>query len=362
MIIVIVILRIPKPFKRSQALALPAPTPEHWDPWPKHVYVHQRHWSQDTILCYTILYYTILYHAILYCTILYYTILYYTGLISYGTGGGGVHRGSRSGPRTFALSRLRNLLSCQLSIARLQKKSASAALPLPSASTSTNDIITITITITMIFAITRPPPSASHRAWPRSTGSRGNHLSNTACLKQVFPNSCEECSKLWWSLTLWTTHTTNKACTRQVALDKSCHPTLPTNPPPSASRRAWPRSTRSWGPARTTRINTWHNWIILIWFMIWLKTCSWLSDSTPNALATCNPTGISVPCLPCAHSSCATQVLHVITRVMAEVGTGGPCRPWRWARFARLERLWGIMQSITPRRRGVTALPTHPCG
>ena len=46
---------------------------------------------------------------------------------------------------------------------------------------------------------------------------RGNHLSNTTCLRLVFFKNGELCSNLWRSLTRRNTHTTNEA-----ALDKSC--------------------------------------------------------------------------------------------------------------------------------------------
>ena len=49
------------------------------------------------------------------------------------------------------------------------------------------------------------------RAQESPGGLRGNHLSNTTCLTQVFFKCCEWFGKLGCSLTLQTAHKTNRA-------------------------------------------------------------------------------------------------------------------------------------------------------
>ena len=88
-----------------------------------------------------------------------------------------------------------------------------------------------------------PPPGSGHRAAPNAAiyrtselhfvmygvyyhfnnfPFRGNHWSNTTCLKQV-PFKCGEyCSEC--ELGRHTTHSTTEASFGQVALDRECHP------------------------------------------------------------------------------------------------------------------------------------------
>ena len=71
----------------------------------------------------------------------------------------------------------------------------------------------------------------------RQQQSGGSHLSNTTCLTQVFFKSREEYDRLWRSSTRRSTHKTNEACIRQVALNKYCHTKWPCAPRWASSAR-----------------------------------------------------------------------------------------------------------------------------